>query len=114
MNQELPENFVLLYSELASKNHRTYGLRAKDGNLYSYNYIAKPPQQLGRPSIIPYFHDAVVIATLSKDDIALSRGSNERPEIHSLVKRPEPPKVGYWGPFPKKDAPKPLIPRGFM
>ncbi len=91
-----PKKLVLLFSAKASENYKTFSVRMENGDVHQYNMILNGDRELdaGR-KIIPYFHDSKVVAEVETAQIALSRGSNERPEIGQLVKLPEPVTARY-------------------
>jgi len=113
MTTESNQTLVLLFSEKASKHYKTFKLKAND-EIHHYNYITGPENVTGRPPVIPYFHDAVVVAKIDESDIELMRGSNERPKMDQLVRSESPVKTAFYGPFEERPAPKPLMPKGFM
>lgn len=84
-----PKTIVLLFSEKASQSYTTYEMTMKDGAKHRYNYIDTPREDSA--NIIPYFHDAVVVATVDVQDIALKRGTQDLPDLNKLVRKDEKP-----------------------
>ena len=88
-----PQTIVLLFSEKASQSYITFEMTMTDGTKHCYNYIDTPRKD--SPNIIPYFHDAVVVATVDVEDIALKRGTQDLPDLNKLVEKPSQPTQCY-------------------